>query len=91
MPAARQDRDDIFDYIAADSFSAAERMDVIFRNAAERLSDHPYIGRLGELPGTRELFPHKNYRLVYEVDDASKTIRILALIHGARQWPPPAQ
>jgi len=59
-PEALRDRDDIYDYIAADSPSAAERMDTIFRNAADRLVDHPDMGRRGELPGTRELFPHKN-------------------------------
>jgi len=46
------------------------------------------MGRPGELPGTRELFPHKHYRLVYEVDEDEDTIWILALIHGARRRPP---
>jgi len=87
-PEALRDRDDIYDHIAADSPSAAERMDIIFRKAADRLLDHPYMGRRGERPGTRELFPHKHYRLVYEVDEDQSIIRILTLIHGARQWPP---
>jgi len=87
-PEALSDRDDIYEHIAADSPSAAERMDVMFCNAADRLADHPYMGRRGELPGTRELFPHKNYRLVYAVDEDQDTIRILTLVHGARQWPP---
>jgi len=88
MPVALRHRDNIYDYIAADSPSAAERMDAIFDNAVIRLIDQPYMGKTGALPGTRELFPHRNYRMIYEVDEASDTIRILALIHGARQWPP---
>jgi plasmid stabilization system protein ParE len=44
------------------------------------------IGHEGEIAGTRELTPHRNYRLVYQV--AGDTIWILALVHAARQWPP---
>jgi plasmid stabilization system protein ParE len=40
----------------------------------------------GRFPSTRELIPHENYRLVYEVQD--DTVWVLALIHTARQWPP---
>jgi len=85
--AARRERDDIYDYIAANSRSAAKRMDLAFRNAASRLADFPYLGKQGQLPGTRELFPHKNYRLVYQVDAAANTVWILSLMHGARQYP----
>jgi len=41
IPVALRHRDDIYDYIATNSPSAAERMDAIFRNAADRLIDHP--------------------------------------------------
>jgi len=86
--AAWRERDDIYDYIAANSPSAAKRMDLIFRNAASRLADFPYMGKQGQLPGTRELFPHRNYRMIYEVDANTGIIWILALIHGARNWLP---
>jgi toxin ParE1/3/4 len=42
-------------------------------------------GRQGAIPGTREVFPHENYRLVYEFD--GETVWILALVHVARRWP----
>jgi len=86
---ARAERNlgEIFAYIAADNPHAAVRMSILFRSAAARLADHPQMGKLGALPGTRELFPHKHYRLVYEVDEAANSIHILTLIHGARQWP----
>jgi plasmid stabilization system protein ParE len=44
------------------------------------------LGHVGEIVGTRELTPHRSYRLVYEVVEDS--VWILVLIHAARQWPP---
>jgi plasmid stabilization system protein ParE len=61
-------------------------MDEIFSDAAERLTAHPMLGRLGKIAGTRELIPHENYRMVYEID--GETAWILALVHTARRWPP---
>jgi toxin ParE1/3/4 len=34
---------------------------------------------------TRELNPHENDRLVYEI--SGETVWMLALVHTARQWP----
>lgn len=86
-PAAQQDRADIFDHLAADSPRAAIRMDQVFSDAAASLASLPDRGRAGKVSGTRELIPHDSYRLVYEVE--AETVWILALIHTARQWPPP--
>lgn len=85
-PEAEQDRADIWDHISSDSHSAASRMDLIFGRAAARLVDQPHMGRAGTVPRTRELIPHKSYRLVYEIDGG--TVWIFALVHAARQWPP---
>ncbi|WP_225771305.1 type II toxin-antitoxin system RelE/ParE family toxin [Inquilinus sp. Marseille-Q2685] len=85
-PEAEQDRTDIRDRIAGDNRSAASRMDRRFSDAAAKLADFPMLGRAGKVPGTRELIPHENYRLVYEVQ--GDTVWVLALIHTARQWPP---
>ena len=85
-PEAEQDRDDIWLYIAADNLGAAARLDELFSDAATRLADHPKFGRPGKIPGTRELIPHENYRLVYEI--AGGIVWVLTLIHTARQWPP---
>lgn len=85
-PGALQDRLDIWDYIALDNPPAAARMDESFSGAASQLERHPALGRSGRIPGTRELFPHETYRLVYEVE--GQTIWVLALIHTARLWPP---
>jgi toxin ParE1/3/4 len=66
-PEARQDRADIWDYIAAENPQAAARLDELFGEAAERLARHPKMGRPGKIAGTRELIPHESYRLVYEI------------------------
>jgi len=84
-PEALQDRLEIFNYIAKDSPCSAVMMDEAFQNAAASLADFPHRGRQGLIPGTRELFPHDHYRLVYEVhgDD----IWVLAVVSTWRQWP----
>lgn len=86
-PEAEQDRHDVRQYIAADNPLAAARMDELFGMAAARVSMFPNLGRPGKIPDTREMIPHEIYRLVYEV--AGETAWILALVHTARQWPPP--
>jgi addiction module RelE/StbE family toxin len=83
---ADRDRTEIVRYIWADNPNAAERMDVLFDAAANRLADFPRLGREGAIPGTREFIPHPSYRLVYEIADSEVIIH--ALVHTARQWPP---
>jgi len=56
-----------------------------FSDAADRLDEHPKLGRPGKIPGTHELIPHESYRLVYEIE--RETVWVLALVHTARQWP----
>jgi addiction module RelE/StbE family toxin len=84
-PEALHDRADIWDYIASDNPIAAARMDALFSAAAARLIEHPQLGRMGTVPGTRELIPHESYRLVYEID--GDLVWVLALVHTARLWP----
>jgi addiction module RelE/StbE family toxin len=85
-PEAEQDRNNIWDYIAANDPAAAVRMDALFSEAVARLARHPKMGRPGSIPGTREIIPHEHYRLVYEIE--RETLWVLALVHTARQWPP---
>lgn len=85
-PEAVDDRLVIWDYIATDNPQAAARMDELFSEATAKLADFPMRGRPGLIPGTRELFPHESYRLVYEIE--GDTVWILTLIHTARRWPP---
>jgi toxin ParE1/3/4 len=84
-PEAVSDRLAIWEYIEARHPPAAARMDALFSDAADRLSDFPEQGRPGIVPGTRELIPHEHYRLVYELEP--DTVWILALVHTSRLWP----
>jgi len=80
------DRENIFAYIVVHNRKAAKRLDMLFSKSATLLSDNPLIGKEGLIEGTREIFPHRNYRMVYEIFD--EKIFILAIVHAARQWPP---
>ncbi len=84
-PEAIADRDAIFDYIEADNPAAAAALDELFSEKAERLTDHPKLGRPGRVEGTRELVVHENYILVYDI--VGDLTRILRVLHAARQWP----
>ncbi len=83
---AERDRARIFEFIGQDNPLAAIRMDELFAAVANRLAEHPLLGRTGQIPGTRELVAHESYRLVYEVHDDA--VWLLALVHTRRQWPP---
>jgi toxin ParE1/3/4 len=85
-PEAIQDRDDIYEYIEADNPAAALALDELFAEKASRLVDHPGLGKPGRASGTRELVVHQNYILVY--DTAGDLVRVLRVLHAARQWPP---
>jgi toxin ParE1/3/4 len=84
-PEAKRDRFNILDYIAEDSSRAADQMDELFGAAAIRLANHAHLGRMGKVPGTRELIVHENYRLVYEIE--GDVVWLLALVHTSRRWP----
>jgi addiction module RelE/StbE family toxin len=78
--------DEIQDYIAEESPASAYRLveDIISRT--ERLlADNPNAGRMGRVRGTRELvFSDVRYIVVYRV---TRRVEIVAVIHGARDWP----
>jgi toxin ParE1/3/4 len=82
---AIQDRLDIWEYIAQENQVAASKMDDLFSVPTTWLSNYSKLGKPGKIQGTRELIPHENYRLVYEIND--ETVWILALIHTSRLWP----
>ncbi|WP_459827769.1 type II toxin-antitoxin system RelE/ParE family toxin [Hydrogenophilus islandicus] len=84
-PEAIQDRNEIYDYIEADNPVAALALDALFEERAGLLVDHPEMGKPGREAGTRELVVHKNYILVYDV--TNDMVRVLRVLHAARQWP----
>ncbi|WP_367347253.1 type II toxin-antitoxin system RelE/ParE family toxin [Stenotrophomonas bentonitica] len=85
-PEAAEDRIEIFEYTEAGNPAAALALDELFSEKADRLIDHPELGRMGRVVGTRELVAHQNYVLVYDL--SGNAIRILRVLHAARHWPP---
>ena len=83
---AIQDRETIYDYIEADNPVAALALDELFEESAARLTDSPNLGRSGRVAGTHELIAHPHYILIYDVVDGF--VRVLRILHTARQWPP---
>lgn len=84
-PAAIADRKSITTYIAQDNPRAAiEIGDMLIQQAAQ-LDQHPRLGRVGRVKGTRELVAHPNYILIYRV--VGKTAEILRVKHAAQRWP----
>jgi len=50
------------------------------------LAEHPELGRLGRVRGTRELVvTGTRYLLIYRVK--GDEIQILRVLHGRQQWP----
>lgn len=84
-PSARADLREIINYIADRNPDAASRLNGVIERAAEHLSYHPFMGRQGRIPSTREMVAHPNYILIYDVGD--DVITILAVLHARQQYP----
>jgi addiction module RelE/StbE family toxin len=83
---ARQDLREIFTYIAEENPKAARALLAAIKARVSVLENNPQIGRAGRVEGTRELvLTRTNYILPYRIKD--QQIQILAVFHGARQWP----
>ncbi|MFC3695107.1 type II toxin-antitoxin system RelE/ParE family toxin [Chenggangzhangella methanolivorans] len=78
----------IGDYLAEQSPRAAFRIvNDIDGSAARLLSRNPFVGRIGEIPGTRELVVSgAPYIVAYRVTE--ERVELLFVQHGAREWPP---
>ena len=81
-----EDRENIYEYIEFDNPSAALALDELFSQQACLLLDHPGLGRLGRVKGSREWVMHPNYILVYDV--VNDQVRVLRVLHAAKRWPP---
>jgi toxin ParE1/3/4 len=83
----------IVEWIKARNPDAAARVGRRILDAVEDLGNHPYLGKHGRSPDTRELvvtrFP---YLIVYTLEtDATgqpQVAVILRVLHGAMLWPP---
>ena len=84
-PAAIADRKGITAHIAKDNLTAAIEMGDMLIDKAALLDQHPMIGRVGRIKGTRELVAHPNYILIYRV--AGEVAEVLRVKHAAQQYP----
>lgn len=83
---AHTDRSTIRTYIAHDNPAAAIALDTLFSRRTRQLATHPDIARPGRVTGTRALVVHEDCIAIY--DRTGDTMRILRILHAARQWPP---
>lgn len=85
-PQARAEREAAIDYIAQDNILAAlDQLDEIERQTF-LLATQPKMGRVGRVPGTRELVIIRTpFIAVYRIE--GRRIEILRFLHGAQQWP----
>lgn len=78
---------DIHEYIARSSEQYALRLVDRLTRRSQQLANFPYSGRIvpeKNDPTIRELFEGP-YRIIYRV--RADRIDVLAVIHGAREWP----
>jgi toxin ParE1/3/4 len=78
--------DAIFAYLAASDPRMAEQLTFEIEARVAKLADHPEMGSIGRVDGTREfIVTGTPYILPYRVRDGR--VEILAALHASRQWP----
>ena len=83
---ATQQLTSAYEYIAADNESAATETINYIWDSVGTLARHPYAGRKGRVPGTRELVIRGTpFVVAYRLQ--KDEVRILAVLHAAREWP----
>jgi toxin ParE1/3/4 len=91
-PGARDDLDDIFNWISEDNEVAAYKVvsRIEARIALLATPGFEHMGRRGLDEGTRELIEYP-YIIVYEVFDSRSEIVVWSIVHGAqhREWKGP--
>jgi plasmid stabilization system protein ParE len=89
-PQAVEDLFEIWSYIAGDDVEAANRVEEAIFGACSFLTDNPLAGRIREdLTALPLRFwvvqPYRNYWVVY--DPETKPLRVIRILHGARNIP----
>jgi addiction module RelE/StbE family toxin len=83
---ALRNLDEEAEYIARDDPDAAARIVQRIATAIDQLTSHPASGRIGRVPGTRELVVNGTpYIVHYRV--RGDAVEILRVFHAARKWP----
>jgi toxin ParE1/3/4 len=83
---AREQFVSAFEYIAEENRRAAARAANQIWESTQLLARHPLAGREGRVAGTRELVVSGTpFIVAYRIE--KKEVRILAVLHAAREWP----
>lgn len=85
LETASKDLDEILGYIEDRNVLAALNLQESIEYAVSQLPFHPYLYRLGRVPGTRELVIHPNYLVIYRVSVSA--IEIINVMHSRQQYP----
>jgi toxin ParE1/3/4 len=85
-PAASEELDRIYAWIAKDNPRAALNMVARIRAKVMRLEtpELTHMGRMGLVEGTRELLEWP-YIIVYKVDEGRNEIVVVSIVHGAQK------
>lgn len=87
--AAEDDLAAIYAHNAQRSGPAADRVLGTILRAINSLAVFPLMGRLGEVPTTRErLVTRYPYRIVYHLDEAHEVVEVWRVLHASQSWPP---
>jgi plasmid stabilization system protein ParE len=83
-PEARQDLDDIWEFIRADNLAAADRVVADLLEAARGLALSPHVGHRRSDQTSRPLrfLRVRNYLMAYAPDE--DPLWVIAIIHGRR-------
>lgn len=86
-PEALQDLQDIWDFIAADNVSAADKLEDEFFETFDGLAQRPGMGHTRSDVTERDVrfWPVGSYLVVYS--SMSVPLQIVAVLHGARDIP----
>ena len=86
LPRARADVIHARRYIEQHDPGAARRLVFTLYAAVQRIATSPHLGRPGRVARTRELIvPRTPYIVAYTV--IGDRLTIIAVIHGAQEWP----
>ena len=85
-PTAVSDLVAIRNYISRDNPRAARKISNRIKESISRLINFPLSGRVGRVPGTRELvIPGTSYVAAYTIH--GDEVQIAAVLHGRQNWP----
>jgi toxin ParE1/3/4 len=75
-----------YEYSAADGEAAATEVANHIWDSVDIPARHPFAGRNGRVPGTRELvISGTPFLVAYRIE--KNEVGILAVLHAAREWP----